>query len=117
MVRFQSGTAHGDQDIVNLTMELAVVLISSKDGGGSMFTVDALLCEQCACWQDALLGDGDTFDLVFADGSQDFLGAHRLTDRDAFGQRATQGLVVIKCAVTPALQGWGYKARPPNLRK
>lgn len=107
MVRFQSGTAHGDQDIVNLTMELAVVLISSKDGGGSMFTVDALLCEQCACWQDALLGDGGTFDLVFSDGSQDFLGAHRLTDRDAFGQRATQGLVVIKCAVTPRPSGLG----------
>ncbi len=25
--------------------------------------------------------------------------------------------VIKMCRKTPSLQGWGYKARPPNLRK
>ena len=25
--------------------------------------------------------------------------------------------IIKMCRKTPSLQGWGYKARPPNLRK
>ena len=26
-------------------------------------------------------------------------------------------ILIKMCRKTPSLQGWGYKARPPNLRK
>ncbi len=30
---------------------------------------------------------------------------------------ALSNVFIKMCRKTPSLQGWGYKARPPNLRK
>lgn len=34
-----------------------------------------------------------------------------------YQSHAKKQMIIKMCRKTPSLQGWGYKARPPNLRK